>query len=136
MAKKRTNKKTNFSKQKRWFWLLFICGISLIPVIFLLASFGTFGFMPDHTALENPRTNLATEVISSDGVTLGKFYYEDNRTPVSFNELPKHLVEALIATEDIRYFDHAGIDARGTLRALFKFGQGGGASTISQQLAK
>ena len=136
MAKKRTNKKTNFSKQKRWFWLLFICGISLIPVIFLLASFGTFGFMPDHTALENPRTNLATEVISSDGVTLGKFYYEDNRTPVSFNELPQHLVEALIATEDIRYFDHAGIDARGTLRALFKFGQGGGASTISQQLAK
>ena len=136
MAKKRTNKKTNFSKQKRWFWLLFICGISLIPVIFLLASFGTFGFMPDHTALENPRTNLATEVISLDGVTLGKFYYEDNRTPVSFTELPKHLVDALIATEDIRYFDHAGIDARGTLRALFKFGQGGGASTISQQLAK
>ena len=136
MAKKRTNKKTNFSKQKRWFWLLFICGISLIPVIFLLASFGAFGFMPDHTALENPRTNLATEVISSDGVTLGKFYYEDNRTPVSFKELPKHLVDALIATEDIRYFDHAGIDARGTLRALFKFGQGGGASTISQQLAK
>lgn len=136
MAKKRTNKKTNFSKQKRWFWLLFICGISLIPVIFLLASFGAFGSMPDHTALENPRTNLATEVISSDGVTLGKFYYEDNRTPVSFNELPKHLVDALIATEDIRYFDHAGIDARGTLRALFKFGQGGGASTISQQLAK
>ena len=136
MAKKKANKKTNFSKQKRWFWLLFICGISLIPVIFLLASFGTFGFMPDHTALENPRTNLATEVISSDGVTLGKFYYEDNRTPVSFKELPKHLVDALIATEDIRYFDHAGIDARGTLRALFKFGQGGGASTISQQLAK
>lgn len=136
MAKKKTNKKTNFSKQKRWFWLLFLCGISLIPVIFLLASFGAFGFMPDHTALENPRTNLATEVISSDGVTLGKFYYEDNRTPVSFNELPKHLVDALIATEDIRYFDHAGIDARGTLRALFKFGQGGGASTISQQLAK
>ena len=136
MAKKRTNKKTNFSKQKRWFWLLFICGISLIPVIFLLVSFGAFGSMPDHTALENPRTNLATEVISSDGVTLGKFYYEDNRTPVSFKELPKHLVDALIATEDIRYFDHAGIDARGTLRALFKFGQGGGASTISQQLAK
>lgn len=136
MAKKKANKKTNFSKQKRWFWLLFLCGISLIPVIFLLASFGAFGFMPDHTALENPRTNLATEVISLDGVTLGKFYYEDNRTPVSFTELPKHLVDALIATEDIRYFDHAGIDARGTLRALFKFGQGGGASTISQQLAK
>ena len=61
--------------------------------------------MPDHTALENPRTNLATEIISSDGKTLGKFYYEDNRTPVAYSELPKHLVEALIATEDVRYYD-------------------------------
>ena len=68
--------------------------------------------------------------------TLGKFYYQDNRTPVAFSDLPKHLVEALIATEDIRYFEHAGIDARGTLRAFVKLGKGGGASTISQQLAK
>jgi penicillin-binding protein 1A len=66
--------------------------------------------MPDHTALENPRTNLATEILSSDGVTLGKFYYEDNRTPVGYDELPRHLVDALIATEDIRYMDHSGID--------------------------
>ena len=136
MTKKKTTSKLDFSKPKRWFWILFLVGILSIPFVFLLASFGTFGFMPDHTALENPRTNLATEVISSDGSTLGKFYYEDNRTPVGYDELPKHLVDALIATEDIRYFDHAGIDARGTLRALFKLGKGGGASTISQQLAK
>ena len=136
MTKKKTTLKLDFSKPKRWFWILFLVGILSIPFVFLLASFGAFGFMPDHTALENPRTNLATEVISSDGSTLGKFYYEDNRTPVGFDELPKHLVDALIATEDIRYFDHAGIDARGTLRALFKLGNGGGASTISQQLAK
>ena len=136
MTKKKTTSKLDFSKPKRWFWILFLVGILSIPFVFLLASFGAFGFMPDHTALENPRTNLATEVISSDGSTLGKFYYEDNRTPVGFDELPKHLVDALIATEDVRYFDHAGIDARGTLRALFKLGKGGGASTISQQLAK
>ena len=136
MTKKKTTSKLDFSKPKRWFWILFLVGILSIPFVFLLASFGAFGFMPDHTALENPRTNLATEVISSDGSTLGKFYYEDNRTPVGYDELPKHLVDALIATEDIRYFDHAGIDARGTLRALFKLGKGGGASTISQQLAK
>ena len=92
--------------------------------------------MPDHTALENPRTNLATEIISADGETLGKFYYEDNRTPVAFNELPKHLVDALIATEDVRYFDHAGIDVRGTIRAFAFLGKRGGASTISQQLAR
>jgi penicillin-binding protein 1A len=101
-----------------------------------LASLGVFGEMPDHTALENPRTNLATEIISSDGKTLGKFYFEDNRTPVAFSDLPKHLVDALIATEDVRYFEHAGIDVRGTLRAFIKLGKGGGASTISQQLAK
>ena len=94
------------------------------------------GTMPDHTALENPRTNLATEIISSDGVTIGKFYYRDNRTPVAYDELPKHLVDALIATEDFRFNDHAGIDLKGTLRAVIKLGKDGGGSTISQQLAK
>src|SRR5690606_15475704 len=88
------------------------------------------------TVLENPKTNLATEVISSDGQTLGKFYFNDNRTPVSYDDLPEHLVNALIATEDARYHNHSGIDAIGTLRAIVKLGSGGGASTISQQLAK
>ena len=135
MAKK---KKTtpSFSKPIRWFWIFFLAFILSGITVFLSASLGLFGEMPDHTALENPRTNLATEIISSDGKTLGKFYYQDNRTPVAFSDLPKHLVEALIATEDVRYFEHAGIDARGTLRAFVKLGKGGGASTISQQLAK
>ena len=66
----------------------------------------------------------------------GKFYFNDNRTPVGYDDLPQHLVEALIATEDARYYEHSGIDARGTLRAIIKLGSGGGASTISQQLAK
>ena len=135
MVKKRKSK-SNFSKPKRWFWTLFLLTAFSIPLVFLLASFGVFGPMPDHTALENPRTNLATEILSSDGVTLGKFYYEDNRTPVGYDELPRHLVDALIATEDIRYMDHSGIDSRGTLRAVFKLGKDGGASTISQQLEK
>src|SRR5690606_3376689 len=107
-----------------------------IVLLFLLASWGAFGKMPDHTILENPRTNLATEIISSDGKTLGKFYYNDNRTPVGYNQLPQHLIDALIATEDARYYKHSGIDWFGTLRAVFKLGKGGGASTISQQLAK
>jgi len=92
--------------------------------------------MPDHTILENPKTNLATEILSSDGKTLGKFYFEDNRTPVDYKELPQHLVDALIATEDARYHNHSGIDARGTLRAAIFLGKRGGASTISQQLAR
>ena len=135
MAKK---KKTtpSFSKPIRWFWMFFLAFILGGISVFISASLGLFGEMPDHTALENPRTNLATEIISSDGKTLGKFYYEDNRTPVSFEELPKHLVDALIATEDVRYYEHAGIDARGTLRAFAFLGKRGGASTISQQLAR
>jgi len=135
MAKK---KKTtpSFSKPIRWFWMFFLAFILSGISVFISASLGLFGEMPDHTTLENPRTNLATEIISSDGKTLGKFYYEDNRTPVSFEELPKHLVDALIATEDVRYYEHAGIDARGTLRAFAFLGKRGGASTISQQLAR
>lgn len=125
-----------FSKYIRLFWKLFLGGLAFIALLFLLASWGVFGPMPDHTVLENPSTNLASEIISSDGKTLSKFYLNDNRTPVDYTELPKHLVDALIATEDVRFHEHSGIDAYGTLRALVKLGSGGGASTISQQLAK
>ena len=127
---------TSFSKPIRWFWITFMSLILSGITVFSLASVGLFGEMPDHTALENPRTNIASEIISSDGQTLGKFYFEDNRTPITFNKLPKKLVQALIATEDVRYYDHAGIDLRGTLRAFVFLGKKGGASTISQQLAR
>jgi penicillin-binding protein 1A len=140
MAKKKTTKSKaeviDFSKYVRWFWMLFSGGILAVVLLFLFASWGFLGEMPDHTKLENPETNLATEIISSDGITLGKFYFEDNRTPVDFDELPEVIVDALIATEDVRFREHSGIDARGTLRAISKFGRGGGASTITQQLAK
>ena len=135
MAKKKTASQ-DFTKYIRWFWMTFMGGILLIVLLFLLASWGAFGEMPDHTVLENPNTNLATEIISSDSKTLGKFYLNDNRTPVDYSELPKHLVDALVATEDARFHEHSGIDARGTLRAIVTLGSGGGASTISQQLAK
>ncbi len=137
MAKaKQIKNSQGFDKYVRWFWILFSAGIAFIVIIFALASWGFFGEMPDHTVLENPKTNLATEIISSDGKTLGKFYFNDNRTPVGYEDLSQNLVNALIATEDERFFDHSGIDARGTLRAVVKLGSGGGASTISQQLAK
>ncbi|WP_418512723.1 penicillin-binding protein 1A [Corallibacter sp.] len=135
-TKTKTKKEENFSPYIKWFWKLFLAGIFFVVLLFLLASWGVFGELPDHTVLENPKTNLATEIISSDGKTLGKIYYNDNRTPVSYDDLPQDLVNALIATEDARYYSHSGIDARGTLRAIFKLGKGGGASTISQQLAK
>ena len=135
-TKKQTKTSTDFTKFIRWFWILFLTGLLGVILVFSLASMGALGEMPDHTQLENPDTNLATEIISSDGVTLGKFYFNDNRTPVGYDELPKHLVDALVATEDARYHDHSGIDARGTVRAFAYLGKKGGASTISQQLAR
>ncbi len=137
MAKtKQPQENQDFDKYIRWFWMLFLGGILSVILLFSLASWGAFGEMPDHTVLENPKTHLATEIISSDAKTLGKFYLNDNRTPVSYDELPKHLIDALIATEDVRFHKHSGIDGIGTLRAFVFLGSGGGASTISQQLAK
>ena len=92
--------------------------------------------MPDLQQLENPRTNLATQIISSDDAILGKYYFDDNRTPIIFDEIPTHTIQALIATEDERFYEHSGIDWRGTLRAFAFLGKRGGASTISQQLAR
>ena len=135
MAKK-SPPKNSFSKFILWFWALFGTGILLVALIFMMASWGFFGDMPEYQYLENPETNLATEFISSDGETLGKLYLDDNRTPIDFKDLPDNLVHALIATEDARYYNHAGIDARGFLRALAYLGKKGGASTISQQLAR
>lgn len=119
----------------RKFWKIFLYGTGGVILFFLFASWGLFGSMPSFEELENPESNLATEVISSDGETIGKFYNE-NRTAIKYSDLPKHLVDALVSTEDERFYDHAGIDARGTLRAITSFGTSGGASTITQQLAK
>ena len=133
---KEDNKSNGFSKYVKWFWRLFAFGIFFIVFTFLAASWGWLGKMPDHTKLENPETNLATEILSSDGKTLGKYYFNDNRTPVHYKDLPEHLVDALIATEDARFEDHSGIDAKGTIRAFTYLGRRGGASTITQQLAR
>lgn len=134
-ANQEAAKRRDFSRYKSWFWTIFALGISAIVLLFLLASWGVFGTMPTFEELENPETNLATEIFSSDGETLGK-YYNENRTPIKYEDLPQHLVDALIATEDERFYDHSGIDARGTMRAAVYLGERGGASTISQQLAK
>ncbi len=138
MAKKTVKKKATpgFGKFIKWFWILFATGILSGTLLFWLASLGVFGEMPTFERLENPQTNLATEIISSDGKTLGKFYLDDNRTPVAYEDLPENLVNALVATEDERYYEHSGIDWYGTMRAFAFLGKRGGASTITQQLAK
>ncbi|SEL85973.1 penicillin-binding protein 1A [Maribacter orientalis] len=137
MAKAEKKSTTNsFSKFIKWFWILFLSGIAFVALIFLSASWGLFGELPPYEYLENPQTNLASQIISSDGNLLGKFYLDDNRTDIKFEDLPENLVNTLIASEDIRFMDHSGIDARGTLRAFAYLGSKGGASTISQQLAR
>ena len=131
MTKKKT---TNFSKYKKWFWGIVLGGFGFIILLFLFASWGWLGALPTFEELENPETNLATEVISIDGKTIGK-YATENRTPIHYKELPENLVNALVATEDERFYQHSGIDFKGTARAVLKPGSGG-ASTITQQLAK
>lgn len=104
--------------------------------VFYLASIGKFGEMPDFRQLENPKTNFASEIVSSDNQILGKYYFNDNRTPVEYDEINPETVNALIATEDERFYSHPGIDLKATIRAIVFLNTRGGASTISQQLAR
>ncbi len=131
----KSSEKTTFKKYTKRLWWLFIAGILLAILPFLLASWGVLGYMPTFEDLENPENNLATEVISIDGKTLGKYAFE-NRTPVKYKDIPQNLVKALVATEDERFYNHSGIDFKGTLRAILSLGKSGGGSTITQQLAK
>jgi penicillin-binding protein 1A len=117
------------------FWKIFLYSLGGLALFFLFASWGLFGSMPSFEDLENPDSNLATEIISSDGVVIGK-YFEKNRSQLKYSDLPKNLVQALVATEDARFYEHSGIDGRGTMRAILSLGTSGGASTLTQQLAK
>lgn len=121
-------------------WSLFIIPFLFLSIIFILISNGKLGFMPTFEELENPNTALATEIISSDGVVLGTFYKE-NRIEVEYADICPHVIDALICTEDSRFFEHSGIDFKALGRVVFKtIVQGneksGGGSTITQQLAK
>ena len=122
----------------RLFWILVIVPIVFTAIVFILISTGAMGFMPTFEDLENPKSNLASEIYSSDQVLLGKYYYQ-NRTFVDFEDLSPYLVQALIATEDYRFTKHSGIDAIAMFRVAYGIITGnsrGGGSTITQQLAK
>ena len=118
------------------FWFLFSSGVISIYGVFYLASIGYFGEMPDFRQLENPKTNFASEIISSDNKVLGKYYFNDNRTPIEYEDISPETINALIAIEDERFYSHPGIDLKATLRAIVFLNQRGGASTITQQLAR
>ena len=118
------------------FWGLFLVGLISIVIIFCRISNGKLGYMPPIEELQNPRSKLASEVISSDLEQMGRYYLFENRVSIPFNEISPYVINALIATEDVRYYDHTGIDFRGLMRAIIKLGKAGGGSTITQQLAK
>ena len=128
------------SKYLKYLWILFITPLLVLAIVFVFVSYGFLGFMPSFELLENPKSNLATEVYSSDNVVLGT-YFKENRMKADYNELSPYLIDALVATEDARFYNHSGVDIRGLGRVLVKTviggneGSGGG-STISQQLAK
>jgi len=129
------NQSTRFIKI---FWIVFISPFVALFLIMILIEIGVFGFMPNFEDLENPKTNIASEIFSSDQQVLGKYFYE-NRTVVEFKEVSPNALNALIATEDIRFYEHSGIDFRALLRVLkgvITMNSEGGGSTITQQLAK
>ncbi len=124
------------------FWVLFAIAVGVIVLLFLAIAKGSIGYMPPVEQLENPIDKYASQVVSSDGKTLATYAHsQDNRIFVNYNDLSPDLVKALIATEDVRFAEHSGIDAQGLFRAVVKRGilmqkSGGGGSTITQQLAK
>jgi penicillin-binding protein 1A len=129
-----SNTNSNYIKT---FWKIIAFG-TLFAILFISSiGFGLFGELPTFRDLENPKSNLASEVLSTDGKVLGSYFIQ-NRSNAKFNELSPNLINALIATEDIRFYEHSGIDLKGTFAIIFysMIGKKRGSSTITQQLAK
>jgi penicillin-binding protein 1A len=115
-------------------WRLFFLGIISVVVFIMLINWGMFGKMPSIEDLQNPSASIASEVYADDGALMGKYYLED-RSPVELKDISKNVTDALIATEDERFYEHSGIDGKSVARAIFFMGKEGGGSTLSQQLA-
>jgi penicillin-binding protein 1A len=119
----------------RIFWRIFFGAFAFVILIFLLANFGALGEMPSIDDIENPTANLSSQVYAQDGTLMGKYYLED-RVNVDYKDISKHVVNALVATEDERFYKHSGIDGKSLIRAFVFLGREGGASTITMQTAK
>ncbi len=128
-------KTTKTNKAVTFIWIAFFGGISFVVLLILLANYGFLGKMPSIEELQNPSASLASQVYAADGTLMGKYYLED-RVNVEYKDISKDVVNALVATEDERFYEHSGIDARALGRAIFSLGGEGGASTITMQTAK
>ena len=141
-AKKRNNNNKVSSSIIKALWAIFAIAMAAIVILFVAIFKGWIGYMPPIEDLQNPKDKFASEIYSDDGKVLGRYYQSrNNRVYVDYNEISPHLIEALIATEDVRFAEHCGIDFRALMRAIVKRGilmqkSAGGGSTITQQLSK
>ena len=131
----------DYKRILRWLWISSVSGFGVFIFFLLIVywnPFNLFGELPSIDVLENPESEQASEVYASDGKLLGKFYSEVNRTDVEYSELPKVLIDALIATEDSRFYEHSGVDVKGVFAIVpsLLIGKKRGSSTLTQQLAK
>ncbi|RYY98363.1 MAG: penicillin-binding protein [Chitinophagaceae bacterium] len=121
----------------RILWIVFLSGLGAFFLVIVLALAGVFGKMPSLKQLENPSLLQSSEVYALDGTLMGKYYRErGNRSNVDYRDISPHVIHALVATEDVRFYNHSGIDWKRTIKAVATLGSDGGGSTISQQLAK
>jgi len=129
--------KTSFKKTFAiTFWGIFSAGLFIIIIIFWCITKGWLGYLPPLEELQNPQNKFASEVFSEDMQTLGRYYRNENRVGVPYSEISPYVVDALVSTEDVRFYQHSGIDYKAFFRALFTLGRAGGGSTITQQLSK
>ncbi len=123
------------SKPVKIFWRIFLGGFVFFILLLLMINWGWLGSMPDLEDIENPTASLASQVYAQDGTLMGKYYIED-RINVDYKDISKHALDALVATEDKRFYEHSGIDGYSLARAFMYLGSEGGASTITMQTAK
>ena len=138
---KKSNKGTQHNmslttKWMLWLWGILVAGILAIVVIFWMITQGVLGYLPPLDELQNPKNKFATEIISSDMQLLGRYYRNENRVSVEYTDISPYMIDALIATEDVRFYDHTGVDLKSLMRAVIMLGRAGGGSTLTQQLAK
>ena len=130
------NTKTWYKPFLIWFWGLFFGGILVVWLVMWLIIQGALGYLPPLEELQNPKNTFASEVISADMQSLGRYYRYENRIGVQYTDLSPNLINALVATEDVRFYEHTGVDFKSMFRAILKLGRAGGGSTLTQQLAK
>ena len=140
--KSKKEKKSRKSRFVKYLWISFGSLVGLFYLFFILIYNGVIGYMPSIEEIANPQNKYASFIYSADGEEIGRYYAgSGNRVYSDMAEIPQHMIDALIATEDERFYEHSGIDVKSLFRAIIKTGimgeeNAGGGSTLTQQLAK